>query len=62
MSICKCDYCGTNVAYEDEGICDGCLESQRHFDSQFEKQCELGNVKTKNEIHEQVFNRYIRTY
>ena len=54
MNECKCDYCGTSVAYEDDGICDGCLESQRHR--------ELDNVKTKNEIHEQVFNRYVRTY
>ncbi len=24
----KCECCGTSVAYEDDGLCDGCLELQ----------------------------------
>jgi len=65
MSKYKCDYCETKIAYEDEGVCDKCFdlfcdavggssESQKFFDT--------ANNKSKNEIHEQVFNRYIKTY
>lgn len=65
MSKCKCDYCKTEIEYEDEGVCDKCFdmfcdalggssESQKFFDNL--------NIKNKNEIHEQVFNRYIKTY
>ena len=28
MDECKCECCGTSVAYEDDGVCDGCLERQ----------------------------------
>jgi len=28
INECKCECCGTSVAYEDDGLCDGCLELQ----------------------------------
>ena len=28
MDECKCENCGTSIAYEDDGVCDMCLELQ----------------------------------